>query len=90
MVGGEHVYRTAPATPGLLTSFDLVCRYLSTCSRGGINFNKQKFMFAKDTVDYVGFTLTRDEIKPAAAMTESIRNFPAPQKIEPRLGHSLD
>ena len=61
----------------LKSSFDLICRYLSNCSRSGINFNKQKFKFAEDIVDYVGFTLTRDEIRPAAAMTESIRNFPA-------------
>ena len=65
----------------LKSSFDLVCRYLSTCSRGGINLNRQKFKFAEDIVDYVGFTLTRDEIRPAAAMTESIRNFPAPKNI---------
>ena len=32
-------------------------------------------------MDYVGFTLTKDEIRPAAAMTESIRNFPAPKNI---------
>ena len=32
-------------------------------------------------MDYVGFTLTKDEIKPAASMTESIRNFPAPKNI---------
>ena len=32
-------------------------------------------------MDYVGFTITLDEIKPAAAMTESIRNFPAPKNI---------
>ena len=25
----------------LKSSFDLTCRYLSTCSRGGINFNKK-------------------------------------------------
>ena len=49
----------------LRTSFDLICRYLTTCSRGGINFNKQKFKFAEDVVDYVGFTITRDEIKTA-------------------------
>ena len=63
------------------TSFDLVCSYLTTCSRGGINFNRQKFKFAEDVVDYVGFTLTCDEIKVAASMTESIRNFPAPKNI---------
>ena len=54
---------------------------MSTCSKGGINFNKQNFVFAKVTVDYVGFTITRDEIRPSEAMTESIRNFPAPKNI---------
>ena len=48
---------------------------MSICSRSGINFNKNKFWFAEDTVDYVGFTLTKDEIKPAASMTESIQNW---------------
>ena len=65
----------------MASSFDLICRYLSTCSRNGVNFNKQKFRFAEDVVDYVGFTLKSDEIKPAASMTESIRNFPAPKTI---------
>ena len=32
-------------------------------------------------MDYVGFTLTRDEIKTAESMTESIQNFPAPTNI---------
>ena len=63
------------------TSFDLICRYWTTCSRGTINFNKQKYKLAEDVVDYVGFTITCDEIKPAASMTESIRNFPAPKNI---------
>jgi len=65
----------------LRTSFGLICRYLTTCSRGGINFNKKKFKFAEDVVNYIGFTITRDEIKPAAVMTESIRNFQAPKNI---------
>ena len=65
----------------LRSSFDLTCKYLSTCARGGINFNKKKFRFAQDEVDYVGFTLTKDVIKPADSMTESNRNFPAPTNI---------
>ena len=32
-------------------------------------------------MDYVGFTLTRDEIRPAESMTESIQNFPSPKNI---------
>ena len=65
----------------LRSSFDLTCKYLSTCARGGINFNKKKFRFVQDEVDYVGFTLTKDAIKPAESMTESIRNFSAPTNI---------
>ena len=61
--------------------FDLTCQYLSTCSRGGINFNKKKFRFAQDEVEYVGFKLTKDSIVPADSMTESIRNFPATKNI---------
>ena len=49
--------------------------------RGGINFNKKKFRFAQDEVEYVGFKLTKDSIVPANRMTENIRNFPAPKNI---------
>ena len=59
----------------LKSMFDLTCKYISTCSRGGINFNKKKFVFAQDQVEYVGFKLTKDSIFPADSMTESIRNF---------------
>ena len=65
----------------LRSSFDLTCRYLSACARSRINFNKNKFRFAEDTVDYVGFTFTQDEIKPAELMTKSIQNFPAQKKL---------
>ena len=51
------------------------------CARGGINSNRKKFRFAKDQVDYVGFTLTKDAIRPADSMTESIRKVPAPKNI---------
>ena len=62
----------------LQSSFDLTCRYISTCSKGGINFNKKKFRFAEDEVEYVGFKVTKDSIAPADSMTESIRNFHEP------------
>ena len=47
----------------------------------GINFNKKKFGFAQDEVEYVGFKLTTDSIVPADSMTESIRNFSEPKNI---------
>ena len=60
---------------------DLICKYISTCWKGGTNFNKKQFWFAQDEVEYVGFKLTKDSIVPADSMTESIRNFPAPRNI---------
>ena len=53
----------------LLWEDDLTCRYLSLCDRGGINFNRKKFRFAKDRVNYVSFTLTEDAIRSAHSMT---------------------
>ena len=32
-------------------------------------------------MDCVGFTLTQDDMRPAAAMIEYVRNFPAPKNI---------
>ena len=59
--------------------FDFKCKYMSTCSRVGINFNQKKFTFAKDEVRYVGFKLTKDLIVAADSMTASILNFPDPR-----------
>ena len=65
----------------LNSKFDLTCKYISTCSRGGINFNNKKFRYAQDKVKYVGFKLNKDSIIPADSMSESIRNVPAPWNI---------
>ena len=43
----------------LKSMFDLTCKYSSTCSRGGFNFNKKKFRFAQGEVEYVGFKLIK-------------------------------
>ena len=65
----------------LCSSFDLTSRYISTCAKGGINFNKKKIRFSEDEVEYVGSKVTDDSIVPADSMTESIRNFPEPRNI---------
>ena len=46
-----------------------------------MNFNRKKFIFAQDEVEYVGFQVIKDSIVPANIMTESIRNLPAPRKV---------
>ena len=61
--------------------FDSTSRYISVCEKGGINFNKKKFRYSKDEVEYMGFKVSKDAIIPADSMTESIRNFPQPKNI---------
>ena len=42
------------------------------CAGGGIHFNIKKFRFAQDQVNYVGFALREDAIRPVDHMTEPI------------------
>ena len=65
----------------LQDSFWATCRYIDLCSRNGVIFNPQKFKFARDTVDFAGFTITLSGIKPTAAMIQSIKEFPTPTTI---------
>ena len=57
------------------------CRFLELGSQNGITFNPDKFVFARDTVEYVGFEITRDSVKPAPSMLKAIKEFPAPTNI---------
>ena len=62
-------------------SFWKTCNFLEHCSNNGITFNPEKFVFARDTVEYVGFKITMDSVKPSSSMLRAIREFPAPINI---------
>ena len=62
-------------------SFWKACKFLEHCSNNGINFNPEKFVFARDEVEYVGFEITMDSVKPASSMLQAIKEFPAPTNI---------
>ena len=49
--------------------------------KNGIVFNPQKFVFCQEEVDFLGFTVTLDSLKPAAHMLRSIQEFPTPSDI---------
>ena len=51
------------------------------CSNNGITFNPEKFVFARDTVEYVGFEISRDLVQPSSSMLKAIKVFPAPINI---------
>ena len=62
------------------TSFTETCKFLTHCSRNGIVFNANKFQFCKDEVEFAGFTIGQDFVRPAPKILESIKTFPVSQK----------
>jgi len=62
-------------------TFIKTCKYLDLCSRNGIVFNPEKFVFCEDEVEFLGFTISKDCLKPAAHMLQSIHEFPTPTDI---------
>ena len=55
--------------------------YLTHCCENGITFNAEKFHFAEDEVDFGGFRVTNNGIKPLPRMVNAIGNFPTPKNI---------
>lgn len=55
--------------------------YITHCGKSGIVFNPDKFQFADDEVEFAGFVITSDGVKPTKKMTEAILNFPTPTSI---------
>ena len=53
--------------------------YLKLCGENGIVFNKEKFEFAQDSVDFAGFEVTNEGYKPLKKMIDAIQNFPTPR-----------
>jgi hypothetical protein len=62
-------------------NFFKTCKYIDLCARNGIVFNPEKFIFCADEVEFLGFTITRNSLKPAAHMLQSIKEFPSPTDI---------
>ena len=62
-------------------SFFQACNYLTLCSRNGIVFNKEKFVFCNKEVEFAGFVISEDEVKPSPKIMENITNFPVPKTI---------
>ena len=62
-------------------SFFRTCEYLTLCSNAGIVFNLKKFQFGQQEVDFLGFRITMDSIKPNPEYLEAITNFPRPRDV---------
>ena len=62
--------------------FDTV-RWLDLCGRNGITLNPgpDKFVFSRDEVEFAGFEITLDSVKPCKKFLQAITDFPTPQNI---------
>ena len=63
------------------SSFWHTVDYISHCADKGIVFNPDKFHFAEMEVEFAGFLVTANGVKPTKRMTEAILHFPTPTSI---------
>lgn len=61
--------------------FHQTAEWLDTCGRHGITLNPTKFVFAQDTVEFAGFEVTPDSVRPCRRYLQAIHDFPPPQNI---------
>jgi hypothetical protein len=61
--------------------FKRTCDFLTRCGQAGIVFNKKKFQFAQQEIDFLGFRVTQQEVKPGTDFVQAVRDFPRPRDI---------
>ena len=66
---------------GIEEAFHQATEWLDICGGNGITLNPTKFRFAKDQVEFAGFTVTLNEVRPADKFTAAIKGFPTPSNI---------
>ena len=71
----KHATRETHHCPA---AFHQATEWLDICARNGITLNPAKFRFAKDKVEFAGFTVTPTEVRPADKFMAAIRDFPTP------------
>ncbi len=62
-------------------SFFQAVQWLDTCGNNGITLNPDKFVFAADTVEFAGFEITSDSVRPSHKYLRAILDFPTPTNI---------
>ena len=62
-------------------SFFRTCEFLDRCGRNGIILNPTKFQFAEDIVQFLGFEVGVDSVKPGKKYYTAINDFPRPTTL---------
>ena len=63
-------------------SFSQAQDWLDLCGRHGITLNPTKFKFAMDSVEFAGFEITSDSVRPCKKYTKAISDFPTPTSLQ--------
>ena len=61
-------------------SFFQAANWLDTCGRHGITLNPEKFHFAQDEVEFAGFEITNDTVRPCKRYIRAIADCPEPDR----------
>ena len=56
--------------------------YLQLCGDNDITFNEEKFQFCKMEVEFAGFKVTADGVKPSDQILKDIAEFPEPTTLK--------
>ena len=62
-------------------SFFQAVEWLDICGRYGITLNPEKFVFGCDTIEFAGFEITPDSVRPCKQYLNAILEFPTPRTI---------
>ena len=62
-------------------SFFQAAKWLDTCGRNGITLNPDKFIFRKPEVEFAGFNISMDSVRPCKNSLQAIRDFPTPKNL---------
>lgn len=62
-------------------SFHQAVQWLDVCGRNGITLNPEKFIFSQDEVEFAGFTITLNSVRPCNRYLQAIQEFPTPKNI---------
>ena len=63
------------------SSFFQACEWLERCGNNGIIQHPKKFVFGEDTVEFAGFEITPDSVRPSRKFIQAIQDFPTPCNI---------
>ena len=85
----KRVDDVLPWADSIEESFFRAAQWLDICGRPGITLNPEKFIFGQDAVEFAGFKITSNTVRPCMKYLRSILDFPTLAWLK-RCYHSSD